>query len=153
MPASSQKCVNRKGQVDVNRSVLSAYGPLKRMSSFPRLNKIAQMCPCLTTAPTSHCSLASQPCHCKTSIALAAWEGLIRTDKRKLRSRYIKVAKAKEPASKIRWTLPHILGPPSRPLALPIPTSNIHHYLMRQSLIIIFAWMKQRAQCERSVSF
>lgn len=50
VPASSQKGVDRKGQVDVNRSVLSADGPLKRMSSFPRLNKIAQMCPCLTTA-------------------------------------------------------------------------------------------------------
>lgn len=43
-------CVNRKGQVGVNRSALRAHGPLKRMSSFPRLNKIAQMCPCLSPA-------------------------------------------------------------------------------------------------------
>lgn len=47
MHASSQKGVDRKGQVGVNRSALSAYGTL---SSFPRLNKIAQMRPCLSTA-------------------------------------------------------------------------------------------------------
>lgn len=50
VPASSQKGVNRKGQVGVNRFALSAYGTLRRMSSFPRLNKIAQMRPCLSTA-------------------------------------------------------------------------------------------------------
>lgn len=50
VPASSQKGVNRKGQVGVNRSALRAYGTLRRMSSFPRLNKIAQMRPCLSTA-------------------------------------------------------------------------------------------------------
>lgn len=49
VPSSSEKGVDHKGQVGVNKSVLSTYGPLKRMSSFPRLNKIAQMCPCLTT--------------------------------------------------------------------------------------------------------
>lgn len=48
VPVFSQKGVNRKGQVGVNRSALSAYGTLRRMSSFPRLNKIAQMRPCLS---------------------------------------------------------------------------------------------------------
>lgn len=50
VPASLQKGVDRKGQVGVNRSALSAYGTLRRMSSFPRLNKIAQMQPCLSKA-------------------------------------------------------------------------------------------------------
>lgn len=50
VPESSQKGVDRKGQVGVNRSALSAYGTLRRMSSFPRLNKIAQMRPCLSRA-------------------------------------------------------------------------------------------------------
>lgn len=49
VPVSSLKGVDRKEQVGVNRSALSAYGTLRRMSSFPRLNKIAQMRPCLNT--------------------------------------------------------------------------------------------------------
>lgn len=48
--ASLQKGVDRKGQVGVNRSALSAYGTLRRMSSFPWLNKMAQMRPCMSTA-------------------------------------------------------------------------------------------------------
>lgn len=50
VPASSQKGVDRKGQASVNRSALSPYRTLRRMSSFPRPNKIAQMRPCLSTA-------------------------------------------------------------------------------------------------------
>lgn len=49
MPLSQQKGVSRKGQVGVNRSTLSTYGTLRRMSSFPRLNKIAQMRRCVST--------------------------------------------------------------------------------------------------------
>lgn len=45
----TERCQPR-GQVGVNRAALGAYGTLRRMSSFPRLNKIAQMRPCLSVA-------------------------------------------------------------------------------------------------------
>lgn len=71
MPASSQEGVDRKGQVGVNRSALSAYGAtLRRMSSFPRLNKMAQMRPCLSTAL---CLIVRWPPNPATARPLLHW--------------------------------------------------------------------------------
>lgn len=151
MSAPSLKGVDHKGQVGVNRSALSAYGTLRRMSSFPRLNKIAQMRLLSERSPASHCTLAFQPCPSKTSIAVASWEGLIKTDKWKPGSWYIKVTTAKEHASKMSWELQRVLRPPWQTSGPPQPDLQYPPLFDEAELDNYFARMKKGAQCEKSV--
>lgn len=147
----TERCQPR-GQVGVNRSALSAYGTLRRMSSFPRLNKIAQMRPCLSMALRLIVLWPPNPAIARPLLHWLRERVSLGQTNENPGSRYIKVVAAKEHASEMSWEPDQVLGPPRQ-------TSGPPHHDLRYlplfdeaELDNYFAWLKNGAQFEKSVS-